>query len=290
MESMEKVIAVALLACVCLSTGSAYADKTTRVPEDVLVFDSAAQDFVLPSYFDGVPAPSPQPMTFAPNTTSESKTVQQIPDNVDILKEIFGDEEAVTSAPPKSQPPVATMPVGQVFYPQPQVIRTEVKTQPLLTPLPPIPPAPEANIPPKTRTTPVQLYSSKILAKEMGKSKTAIILPKDMRLQFSPGSAQLAHSNLKWITAYALHVQKDPRLVVEIRVSQNDWTIQRSRLNLIVQTLLQRGLPSRQIRILRTDRDADSLILGYNDRADQTKIIVPDEVPRKIKQQKTLSW
>ena len=290
MESIKKLVAIALLTSVCLPIHSAYADKTTRVPEDVLVFDSAAQDFVLPSYFDGVPAPSPQPITFNP-ATQQPRTTQQVPNNVDILKEIFGDEDAVASAPTAPQPPVATKPVGeQVFFPQPQAANPDVQRQPLLTPLPPLPTPPEANIAPKIRTNPTQTYSSKLVAREMGKSKIPIVLPKDMRFQFSPGSSQMAQSNLKWVTAYALHVQKDPRLVVEIRVSQNDWTIQRARLNLIVQTLLQRGLPARQIKVLKSNRDADTLVLGYNEGPDQTKIIVPDEVPRKINQQKTLSW
>ena len=97
---------------------------------------------------------------------------------------------------------------------------------------------PEPAIPPSKRLQHPSPYAAKLVAKETGKSKASIQLPKDIRMQFPPRSTQLTESAVKWISAYALHVLKDPTLVVNLRVSYQDWAIQQARLGLILQIMI----------------------------------------------------
>ncbi len=290
MGSIKKIFFFAFFVGSISSAGVVLAQVDSGMDEDVLLFDDMDQDFVLPSYFDGVGGPNIESPASAP------VNAQQAPADVDILQEIFGENMPIPTSPAPA--PVAAQTgnvasgseAGKVFYPQTQVTYSNQKKEPLLTPLPPLPELREPPIPPRVRVMPAQTYSTKVLAHETGKSKVPVTLPRDVRLQFSPDSSQLSQPIIKWITAYALHAQKDPRLVIVLRVSQYDWNLQRARLNLIVKTLMQRGLSAKQIKVYRSDRDADTLVVGYSEHPDQTKIVVPGEVVHKIKEQKNFSW
>ena len=264
---------------------------------DVLVFDNTSGDFLLPSYFDQSPSTSSsnQNLTFSAPAPAYSQT--QVPSDVDILREIFGDSAQTSQVlniqtPSSSTSSSSSAKSGQTFYPRPKQIQTQVATpqQPLLTPLPPLPTPPEKQIaPPKRNNTP-SAFAAKVVAKETGTSKTAVTLPKDIRLQFPKGQALLTPTVIKWVTAYALHVKKDPRLLIEIRVSNRDWAVQKSRLTIIMQQMLEQGLNAKKIRIYQSDRDPDTLIIGYETDPNQTKIVVPTERTVRINEQKTLSW
>ena len=160
----------------------------------------------------------------------------------------------------------------------------------MLTPLDPIPPAPEPEVAPPLNTHPKSVYAAKLLAKETGKAKVSTQLPKEMRLLFDPNSTQLSDSSVKWLSAYAAHVQKDSRLIFSIRISNKNWTLQQARLNLIIKLLIEKGLSSKQLRIFQSNRDENSMILSVDLGPDQTPIIVPSDKKRVIKEQKTLVW
>lgn len=248
--------------------------------DQIAIFDNQTNDFLLPSYFDTPPQTPP------PTPAPPSKP-QEVPSDVDILNEIFGDQAVSSTALPSSQPEKRI--TTQVFYPTPRAVQ-RTDQQPLLTPLPPLPVLPEQDVLPPTRIQRYSPYATRLLAKESGKSKANVILPKDIRLQFLPNITQLTEAAVKWITAYALHVQKDPRLVLSIRVSSRNWPVQQARLSLIMQIVTEKGLPLRQLQVFQSDRDPDTLIIGSETNPNQTQVITPEETKRIIKEQKTLSW
>ena len=268
----------ALIGVIFLTATGVYAQSN----EDILIFDNQTNDFLLPSYFD---TPAPQVANSAP-MTQPAQTVA--PSDIDILQEIFGDQ-AVSPAPaiPEAPKPKVTT---QTFYPTPQSVAQSTQ-QPLLTPLAPLPQVPEESVqPPKHFQANTSPYVTRLIAKETGKSKANIQLPKDIRLQFNAGATQLTDPAVKWISAYALHVKKDPTKVVNLRISTQNWPTQQARLGIIMQLLLEKGLPARQIHIYQSDRDTDSLIIGADTNPDLTKVITPEEKKRVINEQKTLIW
>ena len=256
--------------------------------EDVIVLDNTSNDFLLPSYFESQEIANAQPMPPAMTEPVYATAPTQVPTDVDILNEIFGSQ-TVAPAPTKQ---AATKPQSksQTFYPSKNIGVRQEQEQPLLTPLPPIPAVPEPTIEPPKHTAHKSLYASKLLGKETGKGKSNVQFPKEIRLMFNPGSTQLSESIVKWISAYALHVRKDPRLVLNIRISTQNWDIQQSRLGLIVKLLIEKGLSTRQIQVFRANRDPNTLILSAETSPTQTQIIVPDETKRVIREQKTFVW
>jgi len=252
--------------------------------EDTLIFEQNQSDFLLPSYFDTPPQPAPVPQP-KPATIKAPGTPQNVPADIDILNEIFGDQTIPS-------PNIATTPAKgtpKVFYPTPKSVQ-EAKQEPLLTPLPPLPPVADAPLPPSNKVSKTSQYAPKLLAKENGKSKQNVPLPKDMRLQFNPQSTQLTESALKWISVYALNAKKDPTKSISLRVSNRDWPIQQARLGLIIQILLEKGLPARQLQVFHSDRDPDTVIISIGTDPNLTPIITPGQTKTIIGEQKTLSW
>lgn len=251
---------------------------------DVAVFNGPSNDFLLPSYFDGSATPVVSQQTVI--VPARPAATQSIPSDVDILNEIFGEQtQTKTSAPQSGSVPKTR----HTFYPTPKV--QEASSAPLLTPLDPIPPAPEPTLAPPEKGQYKSPHASKFLAQEsMGKGKTSVQVPKEMRLTFDEHSAQLSESVAKWIKAYALHVQKDPRLVLNVRISSQDWPLQRARLGLIMKLLVEQGLSTKQIRIFQSNRDVDSMLLSAEIDPNQTPIIVPTDAKRVIREQKNLIW
>ena len=295
MRSVKKTLIVLTLGALGFSPLFARAQT-----EDIAVYDNQTNDFLLPSYFDADPS---QPIE---EPESAQETPQEVPADIDILTEIFGDQAVPSSLSAPTNTPAATQnkktPQQRIFYPKPKAVASGQRKLPLLTPLAPLPKATESNPPaPRNPYTP-STYASQVLDKETGNTKANVQLPKDIRLQFLPGKTQLTASVLKWVKAYALHVRKDPRLVVALRVSRRNWAIQQARISLIMQILFENGLSARQLQIFQSDRDPDTLVIGWEKNQTLTQIAEPEEIKRTQKEldeeddgemrkeQKTLSW
>lgn len=281
MRHYKKVFKTLLIGA-CFTLGTPVAAQTA----DVAIFDGSDNDFLLPTYFDT------PPNTFV---THEDTTVPaapgeihapQVPTDIDILNEIFGDQTQTANA--TTSEVFREKPTTQVFYPHKNIQTSN--SAPILTPLDPIPPAPEPVLELPKKSQHKSLYVTKLLAKETGKTKGNVQIPQDMRLIFEPHSARLAESVVKWLTAYSLHIQKNPNLVLNIRVSNKDWSLQQARLGLVIKLLIEKGLSSKQIQIFQSDRDPDTMIISAETNPNQTKIVVPTETKRILKQQKTVVW
>ena len=108
-------------------------------------------------------------------------------------------------------------------------------------------------------------------------------MPKEVRLKFYPGQSNLSAQAMKWIKSFATIVRDDPRLVVEIRASGENWPLQSKRLALMLQAILETGVSRHQILIFKTGRSVDTVLLGYGKALDH-------EVKINKKRQKTITW
>ncbi len=240
-----------------------------QTPEVVAVPNP--NDFLLDTYT----MPS-DPIAVSP--ASVMQNVTPIPSSVDILTEIFGKDAMSLNA----NKPVVTQtrnftPIPGMYYPK----------KAILTKLPDLPP-PQATVDRYIKTTidPViqqPEYADQMLeAMEKG-TTTYFSIPKEVRIKFYPGQAHLSAQALKWIKSFAIKVRQDPRLILEIRVSEENWPLQSKRVGLMLQAVLEQGVSRHQIVVYKTNRAADSVLLGYANMLDQ-------EVKVNKKRQKTISW
>ena len=73
---------------------------------------------------------------------------------------------------------------------------------------------------------------------------------------------------------------------MDIRASSEDWPLQSKRVGLLIQIILEQGVSRHQIRIFKTEREVNTVLLGYT----QTEIIPNEMVKHERKKQKTLRW
>jgi len=271
-----------------LFSAGAFAQVSPVNPDVLLANPAADDDFLLPSYWTTSPTASA-----APETT-------QAPTDVDILTAIFG-------APGSGQTPTelnkgdgpwddhTAQLTKKTFYPRSMVDREDQEAEdgedqgPLLTPLPELPPAPEPEIPPRKLSVAQSGYVNQLLHQTL-KPQDGATVPKEIRIKFYPNDAQLSSQNLRWIKLFTGHVLSDPRLVLIIRLSNQNWTLQRSRLALILHVVMEAGLTAHQIRVYSSNRDENTIILSYAHNDTLTQIQPFQERAQPIKEQKTLSW
>jgi len=265
---------VALLMAGCLLYLPAQADlladeqgPTAYGAVDTL---TAGDEFLLPSYT--VPA---QPVA------ATLPTPKPIPSDMDILTEIFGKDAVSSESMAIGSSPRNT----QTFKPNNGLQKTN---EPLLTELPPIPRLEnEVKIPPKTPMIGRSEYADQMLL-QMTDTADDSVMPKELKITFYPRQSTFSSQSLKWIKAFAVRVLNDPRLVAEIRVSGSDWPVQERRLSVVTQVLAEEGLSSHQIRIYKTDRDENTVLIGYGVNSEYT--LTKKERTKHEKTQKTINW
>ena len=228
---------------------------------------TAGEDFLTPSYI--VPA--------------ETKSTSPVPSEVDILNEIFG-----TSTLPESQKAAARPSIQTTFTPSTNVEKTGKK--PLLTPLPPLPDV--GNI---SEAVP---EPKKVFFKRNGLADQALAvaafpvsgigMPREIRITFYAGQSTFSAQALKWVRSFAVRVVNDPRLLVEIRVSEQDWKVQEKRLSILLQILKEEGVSAHQIRIYKSDREPENILIGYAQNSAYT--MGGAEKASKEIVQKTIDW
>ncbi len=207
------------------------------------------------------------------------QSVASMPNNMDILTEIFGSNAMTLNA---NQPVVSSQtreftPTPGLYYPK----------QSVLTKLPDLP-APQLTVERYIDTSHKPViqqpdYADQLLeAVENGK-QVYFSIPKEVRIKFYPAQSNLSAQAMKWIKSFALKVRDDPRLVLEIRASNENWPLQSKRLGLMLQAILETGISRHQIVVYKTARSVDSVLLGYAQAVNQ-------EVKVNKKRQKTIRW
>lgn len=207
------------------------------------------------------------------------ETPVAVPSNRDILTEIFGSNALTLNV----NQPVQQMP-SRTITPTPGIYQPK---QNVLTKLPDLP-VPNMTFEPVVDTTITPLikqpkYADDLLAEMQGGKKVMFSAPREVRISFYPGQSSLSAQALKWIKIFALKVRDDPRLVMEIRASDENWPLQSKRVALMLQSVMEQGVSRHQIYVYKSPRAIDTVLIGYGQAADK-------EVKKGKKQQKTISW
>lgn len=88
------------------------------------------------------------------------------------------------------------------------------------------------------------------------------ILPTEIRLSFQPNRAEISGQTLKWIKAFAQKTAEEPSVGLEIRIDgTSSPLLQRRRLNLLRNILLNEGATPEKINTVFTAREPNSFIL-----------------------------
>ncbi len=253
-------------------------DEMGPTAENAVSVATLQGDFLAPTFT--LPAP---PVSVEIPPQNQTVPPQKIPENVDIVSEIFGSNALTVGQPLKTPTTISKM----ITPTQKNVVNLQ---NTLLTPLPELPQAmvveEELDIPPYTPFIQQSGRADDILQAMRSGIDMKGAIPREVRIRFYPNQASFSAQSLKWVKAFALKVLKDPRYMLDIRVSSEDWALQSKRVGLLMQIILEQGVSRHQIRIFKTDRDVNTVLLGYT----QTEIIPNEIVKKERKKQKTLSW
>lgn len=98
--------------------------------------------------------------------------------------------------------------------------------------------------------------------KDKKETKTAKILPTEMKLSFQPNRAEISGQTLKWIEAFANKTVDDKTVGLEIRIDgTGSFELQKKRLGLLHSILNNRGVEYNKINTVFTTREPNSFII-----------------------------
>ena len=239
-------VLLSVLVCLPVFAADLLADEQGPTAPEAVTTLTADGDFLLPSY--AVPS--------APETAP-------VPSEVDILKEIFGSPDPLPVAPKPVQTSEGTSPhISQTFTPRTGIQKAD--EAPLLTPLPALPVIrSETPLPAKKQAFVQEDYADRLLSMAAAPSKTEVGKTREIRITFYPDQTSFSAQALKWAKSFAVRVVNDPRLLAEIRISDQNPKIQEKRLRVLLQILKEAGVSAHQIRLYKTARDAHSILMGY---------------------------
>ena len=255
---------------IAVSAADLLADEQGPTAPEAITTVTANEDFLLPTYV-------------APTEPEKSEQTAVVPSEIDILNEIFGSPDPV----PVATKQVVTMPMQQTFSPRTGIEKTE--DSPLLTPLPPLPVpvlSQDIKIEPKEKIIKQTDYADEVLEKATAPS--AGLGPREIRITFYPGQSTFSAQALKWAKAFALRVVNDPRLLLEIRVSEQNWKVQEKRLSILSQILKEKGVSAHQVRVYKTGREENSILMGYAYNPEYTSLGNGKKLGER--EQKTIDW
>jgi len=250
------------------------ADEQGPTVEGAVETVTAEGDFLVPAHT--IPA------ELSSDEVAQAVTAP-VPSDIDILNEIFGSSQVTTSSETKT-----SQTVQRTFLPQ--GVQEQQGTMPLLTPLPPLPvvtmePFIETRKPPFVQNN----YADQALAMAAAPANDSVFkMPKEIRVKFYSGHSAFSAQALKWVRSFAVRVVNDPHLLIEIRVSEKNWKVQEKRLSILFQILKEVGVSAHQVRVYKSDRDPDTLLMGYTNDPEQTIASTKKSSGRKT--QKTIRW
>lgn len=146
----------------------------------------------------------------------------------------------------------------------------------LLIPLAPVPVTQmeDTDFPEKKRAVMVMDYADRMVDSIDADEKLPFLMPHEIRITFYPRASAFSGQSLKWVKAFALAALKDPRLVVELRVSCAEADLQDARVALVKGALKSAGLSTHQIVVNYTNRPVDTMLLRAVPRQELTETVV----------------
>ena len=252
-----------------VSAAELLADEQGPTAPEAVTTETANEDFLLPTYV-------------APGEPESVAQTAVVPSEIDILNEIFGSPDPVPAATEQ----IVKRPIQQTFSPRTGVEKT--KESEILTPLAPLPIIPtDILIEPKKQAFKQSRYVDQALAMATT-PPSGLAMPREIRITFYPGQSTFSAQALKWAKSFALRVVNDPKLLVEIRVSEQSWKVQEKRLRILSQVLKETGISAHQIRVYKTARDENSILMGYAYNPEYT--LMGNGKNSNEREQKTIDW
>lgn len=167
-----------------------------------------------------------------------------------------------------------------------------VQARPVLVPLAPLPKMaePEPVVEPHVRKIVPSQYADKMLTALEDNKRPDFIMPQEIKVSFYKNASHFSGQTIKWIKAFSVSAMNDPRLIVEVRLSTQNPSVQQKRLSIIQNTLIGNGLSPHQIRVIFTNRPADSLILRTMPKPELAQVSVSDAKKRQRGEKRTTRW
>ena len=168
-----------------------------------------------------------------------------------------------------------------------------IEKKPLLLPLAPVIQSSSEEteaLPRKERRVVPSALADTLLKNLEQNTGTDFLLPHEIKVSFYKNATALSGQTLKWIKAFALQTIQDPRLIVEIRMSQSNPSIQAQRLAVVKNALLGTGLSTHQIRVSYTKRSADSFVIRAIEKAENVDITQNTTASGKTIEKRTIKW
>ena len=221
--------------------------------------------------------------TYAAPVSSASSTMA-VPSEVDILNEIFG-----STIPLFDEPEVASTQQSKQYTFSPRVGVQKKQETPLLTPLPSLyqVPTDDGFIEPKKSAFNQTGLADQALAMALSDS-SGIGMPREIRIKFYPNQATFSAQALKWIKSFAVRVANNPTLLAEIHISSENQQLQERRLSILIQILKEVGVSAHQVRLYKTNRDENTVLMGYANNPDYTMPGNNNKTKERV--QKTINW
>jgi len=276
---------------------------TTETDEDVALL-TAEGDFVVPTYL--LPTQEDMPPAPVVNVATQSAVVVT---EVPIVPSVQPSETVIVTPPPQTPINLGTnrlvtpvvKPTELVETPIPsttpkkEIARMSgtIEKKPLLLPLAPIAQTTTEDstpLPTKERRVVPSALADTLLANLEQNTGSDFLLPHEIKVSFYKNATALSGQTLKWIKAFALQTIQDPRLIVEIRMSQTNPDIQAKRLAVVKNALLGTGLSTHQIRVSYTKRAADSFVIRAVEKTEDVDITKNTTTSGKTIEKRTIKW
>ena len=288
------------------SVGTLLPDEQVAPPEEAVATVTADGDFLLPTYL------LPGETATIERTTTVEKTFEQTPSKVTsvtipVVQQTVASQKTTTTTTtpddlgdllqqvaPVTTPVVqapATQTVAQNNMPVPaEPTKTVARpvAQKLLIPLAPVSvtkPS-EPDLPPRTRFVIPSEYADQMIDSLKVGQQTPFKMPHELKITFYPRASAFSGQTLKWVRAFATAALQDPRLIVEIRASCAEASLQDTRLKLVKSVLAGAGLSTHQIVTNYTDRPVDTMLLRAVPRPEPSETVL---TPKDIKLPKSMS-
>ena len=283
------------------SVGTLLPDEQVAPPEEAVATVTADGDFLLPTYL------LPGETATIERTTTVEKTFEQTPSKVTsvtipVVQQTVATQKTTTTTTTPDDfgnllqqvapvtAPVAQNPTGQVAAQAATQSSAPVSTevpettkptarpvaQKLLIPLAPVSVAKpsEPDLPPKTRFVVPSEYADQMIDSLKVGQQTPFKMPHELKITFYPRASAFSGQTLKWVRAFATAALQDPRLIVEIRASCAEASLQDTRLKLVKSVLAGAGLSTHQIVTNYTDRPVDTMLLRAVPRPEPSETVL----------------
>ncbi|MBR5129732.1 MAG: hypothetical protein IKV03_00705 [Alphaproteobacteria bacterium] len=165
-------------------------------------------------------------------------------------------------------------------------------TRPILIPLAPLPKIeePEPTVPTHVRKIVPSIYADQMLTALEENKHPDFIMPQEIKVSFYKNASHFSGQTIKWIKAFSASAMNDPRLIVQVRLSTLNPSIQQKRLSIIQNTLIGNGLSPHQIQVVFTKRPADSLVLRTTTKPEHTQVSIQSSKTGRRVEKRTTKW